>query len=583
MTETNLRKTKTGRKKNMGTAEKKRNMERVTFPHVMQHVCTFYVFLYVFLMAVWFPFFLTWGYRSAGTDKAMLFRFLGLGLLLSVTPCAFLYGICKCKANGTKKFFVEIPDSDWLVIAYFVVTIVSFLCSENKEEAFWGAKGWYIGFVTQMIYLMSYFYISRFLKGEKALILLFAISTSVSFGLGILNRFSVYPLTLEGANPSFIATLGNINWFCGYWSIFFSMAVGLFYCAMIRQSNRENNTKVPIWKRVVPRLGVGAYLALATAAGAVQGSDSAMLVFIAVTIVLFCVSCGDFLQRKAFYATLLIMCGACQVVRVVRVIFPDTINYDCRTTELLTGGNLTLIIFVAALVLRGIFHKLEKKNDCKGKEIGSFLRRERTVVLSLLTACAAIFLFLLIRNTLQPGSIGSLSNNPAFTFNAKWGSSRGVTWTAGLKVFDDMSFGKKLIGLGPDCFAYGVYRDGSSAKQMVVEIFGGSRLTNAHNEWITVLVNTGILGVLSYLGFFFAKTIRYIRAFVQDSGKILGNSSGREWKSLALVFACGLALVGYTSHNLFSFQQALNGPFVYIMMGIGEALLQKKKKEEKNS
>ena len=95
MIETNLRKTKIGRKKNMGTTEKKQNKERVTFSHVMQHVCTFYVFLYVLLMAVWFPFFLTWGYRSAGTDKAMLFRFLGLGLLLSVTPCALLYWICK--------------------------------------------------------------------------------------------------------------------------------------------------------------------------------------------------------------------------------------------------------------------------------------------------------------------------------------------------------------------------------------------------------------------------------------------------------------------------------------------------------
>lgn len=598
MIETNLRKTKIGRKKNMGTTEKKQNKERVTFSHVMQHVCTFYVFLYVLLMAVWFPFFLTWGYRSAGTDKAMLFRFLGLGLLLSVTPCALLYWICKWKAAGTKAFVKKIPDSDWLVIAYFVVTIVSFLCSENKAEAFWGAKGWYIGFVTQMIYLLSYFFISRFLKGEKALILCFAISTSVSFGLGILNRFSVYPLTLEGANPSFIATLGNINWFCGYWSIFFSMAVGLFYCGIIKQGGCENHAKMPIWKRVILRMLSGIYLALATAAGAVQGSDSAMLVFVAVTIVLFCVSCRDFAHRKAFYVTLLVMCGACQVVRVVRVIFPDTINYDCRTTELLTGGNLTLIIFAVALVLWMLFYQLQQREESgkikekrqeqrsdkwRGKEVGNILRRERTVVLALLTACAAIFLFLLIRNNLQPGSIGSLSGNPAFTFNAKWGSSRGATWTAGLQVFDDMSFGKKLIGLGPDCFAYGVYRDGSSAKQLVVDVFGSSRLTNAHNEWITVLVNTGILGLLSFVGFFFAKTIRYIRAFVQDSGNALGISVGSDWKSLALVFASGLALVGYTSHNLFSFQQALNGPFVYIMMGIGEALLLKKKKEEKNS
>lgn len=571
---------KTGRKKNMGITEGKRNRERVTFPQVMQRVCTVYVFLYVFLMAVWFPFFLTWGYRSAGTDKAMLFRFLGLGLLLSVTPCALLYWICRWRTVGTKAFWRRIPDSDWLILAYLMVTVLSFLCSENKEEAFWGTKGWYIGVVTQVIYLLSYFYISRFLKGERALLLFFMISTSVSFGLGILNRFSVCPLKLEGANPSFIATLGNINWFCGYWSIFFPMAVGLFYFQTIKNGNQEDNTEKPAWKRVILRLFTGVYLALATATGAVQGSDSAMLVFVAVTIVLFCVSCGAYAQRKAFYKTILVMCGSCQVVRVVRVIFPDAINYDCSTIELLTGGNLTLIIFAAVLVLWGISHGLDKKvkqrNDAqKSNKTGKILRGERTIVLSLLVVCVLIFLLLLVQNTLHPGSIGALSENPAFTFNARWGSSRGVTWTAGLRVFEDMPFWKKLIGLGPDCFAYGVYRDGSSAKQMVVEFFGNSRLTNAHNEWITVLVNTGILGLFSCVGFFFAKTIRYIKATMQNPEKVIRTASCADWQSSSLVFACGLALVGYMSHNLFSFQQALNGPFVYIMMGIGEALIRR--------
>lgn len=577
MTGASRRRTRTGRKKNMGITESKRNKERVTFPQVMQRVCTVYVFLYVFLMAVWFPFFLTWGYRCAGTDKAMLFRFLGLGLLISVTPCALLYWICRWRTEGTKAFWKTIPDSDWLILAYLVVTVVSFLCSENQEEALWGTRGWYIGFVTQMIYLLSYFYISRFLKGEKVLIVFFLISTAVSFGLGILNRFSVYPLELEGANPSFIATLGNINWFCGYWSVFFPMAVGLFYKEMQNRRNRDSSAGRPIWKYIAIRVLAGIYLALATATGAVQGSDSAMLVFAAVTIVLFCVSCGDYAQRKAFYKTILVMCGSCQVVRVVRVIFPDAINYDCSTIELLTGGNLTLIIFAAVLVLWGIFHRLDKKakqgTDAQRRnKIGRILRRERTAVLFLLVVCALAFLLLLVRNTLKPGSIGALSGNPAFTFNAGWGSSRGVTWTAGLKVFDDMPIGRKLIGLGPDCFAYGVYKDGSSAAQMVTEVFGNSRLTNAHNEWITVLVNTGILGFLSYVGFFFAKAVRYIK----NSEK----GSAQKRQPSALMLACGLALAGYMSHNLFSFQQALNGPFIFIMMGIGEALIRSGEKRQ---
>lgn len=511
----------------------------------MRNVGSFYVMLYLLLMAAWFPFFLTWGYRQAGTDKSMLFRWLGLGLLISVLPCALIYWICQWRKEGKKNLLENICDSDKLVLAYGFVTIVSFLCTENREEALWGAKGWYIGFVTQMIYLTSYFFISRFLEGKLILIPLFAFSSSISYVLGILNRFSVYPFELEGANPSFISTLGNINWFCGYWSVFFPMAVGLFYRGHAA--------------RLGYRVFTGIYLAIATAAGAVQGSDSAMLVFVAVTLVLFCVSCKNNAQRKAFYETIMVICAACQLLRIVRVIFPEAMNYNCATAELLTGGNLTLILFVVAVLLWELFHKLEQEN----KDVSKILNMERFAILSVLVIGFCVFVGLLIQNTIYPGSIGTLSDNPVFTFNAKWGSSRGVTWTAGLKVFDDMPFGRKLVGLGPDSFAYGVYKEGSSAAQMVIDVFGNSRLTNAHNEWITVLVNMGILGLFSYMGMFFSKTARYISKGVTSP----------------FVFACGLSLIGYMSNNLFSFQQVLNGPFVFIMMGIGEAIIRGKKRD----
>lgn len=520
---------------------KKKDKIKTTFSQKMQNVCSFYVFLYLFFMAVYFPFFLTWGYRNAGTDKAMLSRYLGLGLILSVLPCALIYWLIRLKKKGMDYFYEDISDSDWLGIAYLFLVVISYLCSDNKQEALWGTRGWYIGLVTQIIYLASYFFISRFLKGERILLPLLGIGSGISFFLGISNRFSVYPLKLEGANASFIATLGNINWFCGYWSVFFPLAAGLFYG--MRGKNR------------VCRLFCGVYLALCAGTGAVQGSDSALLVYGAVILLLFCISCKSNEDRKGFYETMLVVCGACQIVRLIRLFFPEAMNYKSMTAGLLTEGNFTLFLFTGALLLWLLYFALEKEQ----KDMGKFMKGERVAVLVLLLLVFGGFLFLLIRNTTEPGSIGALSENKIFLFNEEWGSSRGATWTAGLKVFNDQPFGRKLIGLGPDSFAYGVYQEGSSAAQMVMEEFGSSRLTNAHNEWITVLVNTGVLGMLFYIGFFFSKAARYIK----------------ERDNSPVVLACGLALAGYMSHNLFSFQQALNGPFVFIMMGIGEAVLRR--------
>lgn len=516
----------------------------LTLSQITEDVCSFYVFLYLFVMAVFFPFFLTWGYRSAGTDKSMLFRFIGLGLLISVLPCALVHWMTKLQKEGFYNWFTGISVSDWLAIGYSVVTVLSYLCSENKQEAFWGAKGWYIGLMTQLFYLASYFFISRFLKGEKVLLVLFGVSTSISFLLGSLNRFSVYPLELEGANPSFIATLGNINWFCGYWSVFFPIAAGLFYGCK----------KQPVWCRILS----GCYLALTTMTGAMQGSDSALLVFGAVILVLFCVSCAETDSRKRFYETMMVIGASCQVLRAVWSVFPERMNYDSDAMNILAGENLTLIMSSVAFLLWLVLAALEKKGISADK-IEHVMRWEKVVVLMLCAAVLFGFVFLLVYNTLHPGSIGRLSENKMFTFDAYWGSSRGVTWTAGWRVFCDQPLGRKLIGLGPDSFAYGVYQEGSSAAQMVRDIFGSSRLTNAHNEALTVLVNTGLLGLVTWAGFFLTKAVSFLK-----------NN-----KKNVLAFACGLAVVGYLSNNLFSFQQVLNGPFVYIALGIGEAVLRK--------
>lgn len=517
-------------------------------------ICTVLVLLYLVIMAVVFPFYNSQGYVKIGTDKSMFFRYVGVGFLGIMIPFALVYLICQIRKKGIRELWKEFPDSDKIVVIYLFVTILSFLLSDNKQEAFWGTNGWYIGFVTQVIYVMSYFYISRFFRFDKFIMPLFAIGSGVVFLLGILNRFSIYPFLLQGAvgNEVFISTLGNINWFCGYWSLFFPLSAGFFY--VLKTKNEKNI------KNFLCRLGSGVYLMLCTVAGAVQGSDSAMLVFTLVPLVLFCLSVNSVAKLKSFYETLIVILASCQLTRILRIVLPNDVNYDSRTTDILTKGNLTFWLLAFILLLYLGLLLLERGRT----DLVKMIKAGRRALLLVLATGLLLFVFLLARNTLEPGSIGALSDSSLFTFNSRWGSSRGTTWTAGLRVYADQPLDKKLIGLGPDCFAYGVYMEGSSAEAAVVERFGDSRLTNAHNEWITTLVNMGALGLLSYVGFQIAKAIRYLKYTPMHP----------------LIFACGLALIGYMVHNLFSFQQALNGPFLFILMGIGEAVLGKEKGRE---
>lgn len=92
-------------------------------------------------------------------------------------------------------------------------------------------------------------------------------------------------------------------------------------------------------------------------------------------------------------------------------------------------------------------------------------------------------------------------------------------------------------------------------------------LTNAHNEWITVLVNTGLWGCISYGA-----------AFLTSMGRSLRQSVKSPVESRnPLLFACGLSVLCYTIHNMVSFQQIISTPLVFLVMGMAEGMLRKEK------
>ena len=92
---------------------------------------------------------------------------------------------------------------------------------------------------------------------------------------------------------------------------------------------------------------------------------------------------------------------------------------------------------------------------------------------------------------------------------------------------------------------------------MVEEYFGRLMLTNAHNEWLTVLIDEGLLGAAGYIGLMVTAIGRYLKAGREDS----------------LAGAAGMGILAYTVNNIFSFQQVMSTSAVFLILGIGEACL----------
>ena len=182
----------------------------------------------------------------------------------------------------------------------------------------------------------------------------------------------------------------------------------------------------------------------------------------------------------------------------------------------------------------------------------------------LLLLALAVILLVVYYNLLgkEPGNAKMAA---AFTIDEDWGNARGTTWRTGVDAFVSMPVLNKLVGIGPDCFYLYAYSNGDIALRLY-HVFGEARLTNAHNEWLTILVNMGILGLLSYAAVFLSAIYRQIK----------------EGEKKALLLVSAVCIISYTVHNMVSFQQVICTPVVFFLIGFGENLIRNDTNRLKN-
>ena len=143
----------------------------------------------------------------------------------------------------------------------------------------------------------------------------------------------------------------------------------------------------------------------------------------------------------------------------------------------------------------------------------------------------------------------------------EWGNRRGMLWQMAWQGFYRGDLKQKLLGAGPDCFAgyLGEILPGGTTL-FDQGYFAGSVFTNAHNEWLTTLINMGILGVVAYLAVFIAA----FRKYRDDSFAVL-------------------LLLTYGVYSLISFQQVLNTPLFFLLLGSCEATSREHKRTSEMS
>ena len=516
-------------------------------------LCDIVISVYMIVILMVLPLY-NKGYARIGTEKETFFlktMTYGAKTLLPVFLLWLLFRLVTAVQKKELPKFTEWPAGLWkslsvtdrFAVFYGMAVLLSYLFTNYREEALWGTASWRMGMWTQLGAVIVYFMISRMWQWKSWIPALVLPVSAVVFSLGYVNKFGLLPVDPEYVTPSFISTIGNINWYCGY-------LVTILFGGVYLLWRMEEMT----WKKLL----LMAYVTIGFASLATQGSSSGIVTFAVVMFVLFGMSVRDSRRMEVFWQEMTMFSGACLLTFILRKanVFSQELVME-GMTDLLTFSMVTILMTILSGTILCLIHRARLKRSYPEK----LLHRIYCGIAIAVPVMILLVLLLTLINTLAGGALTPNITDPNvtkwLTFNVSWGSARGGTWAAGARCFWEADFLHKIFGVGPDCLYAFLSNEGSVGLQtMVNDRFGGNRLTNAHNEWLTVLVDIGVLGLISYAGMM----ITAIRDFL------------RAGENKMLVGACGICVLAYTVNNMFSFQQVMNISTVFVIMGIGENL-----------
>lgn len=535
------------------------------------------------------------GYSDIDTVKFSVYKYIfmfGYGLVLILA----LFDLLKeadnknktksVRANGevNNKVLAYIKNIDTvtaLAIGYLGVCLLSSIISPYDSYCFWGVTGWNMGFFAQLSFVMILLLHRRYDKYNMIILYGMLATSFLVILFGILHRFDVDPLNTyrigtvqemeSGFRMRFLSTIGQATWYSSYVMPMLALGFGLYIYT------EKRNLRI-----IMAFYSLCGCMTLVT-----QNSDSAYVAFAGIMSVYFVLCLSDKERRKRF---LFLLCYFVIATRIINLCYSSKellLEYDTISSFLLFNTNMWWITAIVILmaVLNALF---DRRYEVKPKTV-SIIRRIFIACIAIFIVSSVLILILDAAGVLPEKVVEMTSKIHYLHWSQYWGSGRGCTWEFSWKMFRNMDFAHKLFGVGPDMFAFEGY---TNYGEELAELWPGDIVACAHNEFLNLLITTGILGVLTYIGIFAAviySAQKLIRK-AQDnnypvSQKMLhGKREGKNKKSptgqkteidyTAMISAIIIAsVVAYLCNNFFSYQQVCCTPFIFLIMGLAPKMM----------
>ena len=421
-----------------------------------------------------------------------------------------------------------------LALLYLLFTGISTLLSEFPG-AFRG-YGRDEGFFTIALYVGLFFLLQRHFRPKGWMLPVFAVSMTLFCLLGLVQLTGANPLGLYPAGYNFYganiyypgqywSTIGNMN-LC---AALLSLASGLFAAACIRGRRARD------WIFLVPLcLSVFSILALDSEAGLVALLGGLLL------LPPFVVRTGAHLRNLLLtYAAVLFSASASKAVTF----------FDGGVT--LTPGRSALALGIPAALLLLLGLTLGRRWSGAGFSPG---RLRKWLAVASLAAVLAGFLTVYLSPFLPEGFLSQAHQLLRGHWDDSFGSGRLHIWRQTWNAIRE----KPLWGGGPDTLGLRGLEGFSRYNETLGRVVT-SNIDVAHNEYLNIWVNQGLLALLAYLAFLAGACVRW-------------------WKQADDQAAlAGAGVLFYGIQAFFGVSSCMTAPYFWVALAI---LLNQNRKED---
>lgn len=397
----------------------------------------------------------------------------GIFLLMAAVYLIMSAGYLK-KDPLVKKFQV----ADYCVCALLVTGILGAITAQNKAVVFMGDSYRCMGYGFLAVSLLGWMIASHFGKVNKVFIGSFVAISAITYIWQILNYHHIDPLNwqMDFQYTGLVATLANIDQNAVFDGFMIAATMGLLIVS----------TK--LWEKALYTglVFLGFLAGMETRAESVYPA-----LFLGIVV-----AAGYVFYRKQG-AKELAMAGSAMwlAVLVQRFEFPKYIDYwysKGPAEEILTSnkGLAGLAVLIAIL---WIYSLLEKKIPEKVGKAFFYIYLGFVVIaiIGMVVVCMRVTEWVNAHpDEYTPWAQLALTKN--------FGSGRGAIWDWCIRYIKETGGYQKLFGSGLGHFTAALYPlFGAEIKVLYPE----EMLADAHNAFLDLLVTTGVVGFLSYIGF----------------------------------------------------------------------------------